>query len=254
MFCTNCGAQIAANAKFCSGCGATANAQATPQSATPVNTPPLQAVPAQPEPAVLVVPQSVPPVYQPPVPSATQQQINVPPQPHYAVDGTATPAVEQKKGAEKTMDKKTIGWVMVVIGVIGCIATLITYLGALSWIAIALTLFGGYLIRAGKIKLEEGETAMFTGWAFAGEGGVLKYGSKAQIRIVVTNKRILLSSGVATEEALTIEFSSVTNVVLIEPLSIRIDFNSDKSIRLQFGAGRRGKFVESLKRNNIHVS
>ncbi|MDR1467906.1 MAG: zinc-ribbon domain-containing protein [Spirochaetaceae bacterium] len=79
MFCKNCGAEIAANAKFCSGCGATVNAQVAPQSATPVNASPLQAVPAQPEPAVPVVPQSAPPVY--PIQPAPRQQINVPPQP-----------------------------------------------------------------------------------------------------------------------------------------------------------------------------
>ncbi|MDR1467905.1 MAG: zinc-ribbon domain-containing protein [Spirochaetaceae bacterium] len=76
MFCSNCGAEIAANAKFCSGCGATVNAEATPQPAPPVNASPLQTVPAQPEPVVPVVPQSVPPVQ-----TVPQQQINVPPQP-----------------------------------------------------------------------------------------------------------------------------------------------------------------------------
>jgi hypothetical protein len=114
-----------------------------------------------------------------------------------------------------------------------------------------------YLVRKSRIKLESGEMALFTGTANAGEGGIIKgelFKNKAVVSIVVTNKKIHLASAAIADKEMVIEYPSISNIELIEPLSARINLISNESIRLQFGIGRRGKFVESLARNNVKVS
>ena len=138
MFCSNCGAQVGDNEKFCKVCGTPVNAQA----AAPV----MQQTPVYQQPVSQPVPQPVPQ----PAPAVYQQPVQPAPQ---AVSAPAAP-VNTKGGPRRTC---------FVVGLITCILLIletfpVVALGAMMFVfgPITMALFGadtGDLFLTGLLVL-----------------------------------------------------------------------------------------------------